>query len=334
MQAATGGHVIIINVSQYGFDALIFDDIHQIERVPLLNTDLERLSKLADDIVLQRPINTSAAQCRRYTNRYLKPALQEIWNDILIPIFDKIQLPLNGNSDAPQCRIWWYPTGPLTFIPMHAAGPGSGEIDVSHLVISSYVTTLSSFVQAQEKTKHTSVGCLKLLALSLPEAPMQESILLALEEVDKVVQIVSSSGWPKEDIMHLSGSDATVDSISRALDSSSWVHFACHRMQHIPSGINSAFALRDGDLKLSQITSKDLSSGRFVFLSACHTAAGAPCLPGEAMHLAGGLQFAGFLSVIATMWGIRDEDAPIVARHTYEYLFCNGCKLVIFLKQQ
>ena len=42
------------------------------------------------------------------------------------------------------------------------------------------------------------------------------------------------------------------------------------------------------------------------------------------MHLAGGLQFTGFKSVIATMWGISDKDASIVASHTYEYLFRNG----------
>jgi hypothetical protein len=42
------------------------------------------------------------------------------------------------------------------------------------------------------------------------------------------------------------------------------------------------------------------------------------------MYLAAGLQFAGFPTVIATMWGISDEDAPRVADHTYRYLFCNG----------
>jgi CHAT domain-containing protein len=47
-------------------------------------------------------------------------------------------------------------------------------------------------------------------------------------------------------------------------------------------------------------------------------------LPGEAMHLAAGVLFAGFPSVIATMWAIRDEDAPRVAYHTYRHLFRNG----------
>ena len=46
------------------------------------------------------------------------------------------------------------------------------------------------------------------------------------------------------------------------------------------------------------------------------------------MHLAAGLQFAGFPSVIATMWSIRDDDAPEVADHTYQYLFRNGLQVL------
>jgi CHAT domain-containing protein len=42
------------------------------------------------------------------------------------------------------------------------------------------------------------------------------------------------------------------------------------------------------------------------------------------MHLAAGLQFAGFPSVIATMWSICDEDAPKVADYTYQYLLRGG----------
>jgi CHAT domain-containing protein len=82
--------------------------------------------------------------------------------------------------------------------------------------------------------------------------------------------------------------------------------------------------LHDGHLELGEIASKRLSTGQFAFLSACHAASGLHDLPGEAMHLAAGLQFAGFPSVIATMWSICDKDAPRVAEHTYRYLFRNG----------
>jgi CHAT domain-containing protein len=64
--------------------------------------------------------------------------------------------------------------------------------------------------------------------------------------------------------------------------------------------MNSAFLLYSGHLELTGITSKRLSVEQFAFLSAHHTASGLKDLE-EAMHLAAGFQFAGFLSVIATL---------------------------------
>jgi tetratricopeptide (TPR) repeat protein len=104
-QAAAGGHVIIINVSGYGVDTLIFDDIHQIEHVPLPHTDMEQLSELAGELLSRRPTNASEARRRKYTSRYLMPTLRHAWNDIVVPIFNKIQVPLNGSSVAPERRV-------------------------------------------------------------------------------------------------------------------------------------------------------------------------------------------------------------------------------------
>jgi CHAT domain-containing protein len=137
-----------------------------------------------------------------------------------------------------------------------------------------------------------------------------------------------SLGWPEEDICCLWGSEATMDSVSKALDSCSWVHFACHAFQDPTLGMKSALALHDGNLALSHIASKKLSNGKFAFLSACQAAAGLQHLPGEAIHLAAGLQFAGFPSIIAIMWSICDKDAPKVTDNIYKYLFRNGLEHV------
>ena len=165
-----------------------------------------------------------------------------------------------------------------------------------------------------------------LLAISQPDTPGHTSLPLSTLEVEKVVHIVSSAGWPTEDIMCLNGLDATVDRVSSALGSCSWVHLACHGTQHATSGMQSTFSLHNGDLDLGRIASKRLPNGQFAFLSACHTATGIKDLPGEAMHLAAAIQFAGFKSVIATMWEISENDTPIVASYTYNYLFRNGLR--------
>ena len=147
-----------------------------------------------------------------------------------------------------------------------------------------------------------------------------------MEEVDEVALVFRSSGWPEQDIICLRGSEATVNAISSALDLCSWVHFACHGSQDPKLGMKSAFSVHDGQLELSAIAAKKLSHGQFAFLSACQAASGLKDLPGEAMHLAAGLQFAGFPSVIATMWSICDDDAPKVADYTYRYLLRNGLR--------
>jgi CHAT domain-containing protein len=323
-QTATTRRIIIINVSKFGADALILNSAHRIDYVPLPNVDLETLHTLGCDVALQQPKNASAAQRRSYTTRYLKPALRMVWNDIINPIFNAIQLDSSDNSGLPRDRIWWYVTGPLTFIPIHAAGPRSGDIDVSKLVVSSYITTLGSIVQAQKKLAQHAIGELKFLAVSQPDTPGQESLPSSVDEVDKVIRVIISADWPTKDIVHLTGSDATIDRVLGALDSGSWFHIACHGMQHPVFGMQSAFALYDGELQLSHIASKRLTNAGLAFLSACHTAASPEGLKGEALHLAGSLEFAGFLSVIATMWVINDKDAPVIARYTYEYLFQNG----------
>jgi hypothetical protein len=324
-QAVIEGQVIIINMSAYGVDALIFGATGPIEHVPLPNMDLETLAELSGNVVRHPSISPSAAQRQAHTTHFLKPALQMVWHDILIHIFHKIHIPIANTKPAlPQHRISWYPTGHLTFIPIHASGPRDGVINVSQLVISSYVTTLESLLQVWTRREPVSKGPQKFLCISQPETPGHTCLPQTTEEVDQVYQLLRSSGWPKNDIICLHGSDATVDCVLDALDICSWVHFACHGSQHPIFRMESAFSLHDASLKLSQIASHKLSIGQFAFLSACHSASGLSDLPGEAIHLAAGLQFVGFPSVIATMWGVCDVDAPQVAIHTYQYLFRNG----------
>jgi tetratricopeptide (TPR) repeat protein len=322
-QNVTTGQVVIINVCQYGVDALIFAADGPIEHVSLLDVDFDILTQLSGDIV-NRPVNTTDAQRRSYTNHYLIPALRTVWADVVVPIFNKAQISLEVSLAFPQHRIWWYTTGPLTFIPIHAAGPGKNAVDVSRLVISSHLTTLASFFQMQEKNRLSSTGRFKFLSISLTDTPGQSCLPQTRNEVRRAVEIVRSAGCSERDIVRLNEFDATIDRVLSALETCSWAHFACHGMQDPILGMKSAFALHDGELELGQIASRHLSNAQFAFLSVCNAATGLRDLPGEAMHLAAGLQFTGFQSVIASMWSVSDADAPIVADHTYKYLFRNG----------
>jgi hypothetical protein len=96
------GHVIIINVSIYGVDALLFSASGPIDHMSLPNIDLETLAELSKNVVLNQPINPSKTQRQRNIAYFLKPALQTIWNDILVHIFKKIHISLDNTAVLPQ----------------------------------------------------------------------------------------------------------------------------------------------------------------------------------------------------------------------------------------
>ena len=82
----------------------------------------------------------------------------------------------------------------------------------------------------------------------------------------------------------------------------------------------SAFALYDGPLSLADLMVTTADNAELAFLSACQTAVGDEKIPEESVHLAAGMLVVGFKGVIATMWSIGDEDAPVVAEAYYKKL--------------
>jgi CHAT domain-containing protein len=82
--------------------------------------------------------------------------------------------------------------------------------------------------------------------------------------------------------------------------------------------------MHDGHLTLARIAQKPLDRAQFAFLSVCQSAKGSTLFPHESVHIAAGLQFAGFCSVVGTMWSIHDEYGPSMATNFYEHLFNSG----------
>ncbi|KAG9125055.1 hypothetical protein FRC07_009145 [Ceratobasidium sp. 392] len=138
-----------------------------------------------------------------------------------------------------------------------------------------------------------------------------ESLPSTKAELDEIQ--AKAEGLP---FTRLDGYAANGDVVLGAMKKHSWVHFACHASQDSDDPMKSAFRLHDQDLDLATITSHQLDNAQLAFLSACQTATGDAALPDEAVHLAAGLLFAGYPTVIATMWSIQDQDAPLVAGRT------------------
>ncbi|TEB05103.1 hypothetical protein FA13DRAFT_1906240, partial [Coprinellus micaceus] len=92
-----------------------------------------------------------------------------------------------------------------------------------------------------------------------------------------------------------------------------------HATQNPEDPLRSRFFLQDGTLDLSTIKA-NLPSADLAFLSACQTSRGDEKFTEEVLHLAAGMLAAGYRSVVATMWSIRDTHAPGLAESFYAYL--------------
>jgi CHAT domain-containing protein len=119
----------------------------------------------------------------------------------------------------------------------------------------------------------------------------------------------------------LNDEQGTKEAILNGMTNYSWIHLACHALQDHKDPTKSHFRLFGQEpLELSTIMEQSLPKAGLAFLSACQTATGDEKLPEEAVHLAAGMLSAGYGTVLATMWSIKDEDAPLVASEVYARL--------------
>lgn len=219
-------------------------------------------------------------------------------------------------------RIWWCPTGPLTFLPIHAAGIYDQKTPahcLADFAVSSYIPTLSVLneLHSRAPSNTTNEG---VLLVSQPNTPGLQAIPFTTAEVQKTREQLEKRGIRS---LLYTGSEATVDVVLKSLESFSCVHLACHASQEIKNPLESAIHLYDRPLTLSEIMKKKLPNAGLAFMSACQTSSGDEKLPEEAVHLAAGMLGAGYRSVVATMWSISDVHAPKVADIFYKNLLSN-----------
>ncbi|KAG8730988.1 hypothetical protein FRC10_002131 [Ceratobasidium sp. 414] len=209
--------------------------------------------------------------------------------------------------------------GPLSFLPLHAAGNynTSGQL-LFRCAISSFAPNLSALLTPPADPAAFS----GILAISQACTLGFPPLLGTVEELDHIARQTGGARFTRFD-----GRGATCSAVLAAMDQHSWAHFACHASQNPAESTASAFHLHDGPLDLAAVTRKQLKHADLAFLSVRQTAKGDKELSEEAVHLAAGMIMAGYWTVIATMWSINDEDAPIVAEKFYAYMRRKHCTM-------
>jgi CHAT domain-containing protein len=312
--AAADGPVVVVNVHSRRCDALIVT-ADGLRTLPLRGLDeaavRDRATTLLDAMV---DLGGSVAGAWR-AQRVLDQVLGWLWDTVAEPVLAALP--------ADPARLWWCPTGALTFLPVHAAGHhGSGSRrTLLDRVICSYTPTLRALAEARTRPPAPA----RMLAVGQPATPGLSPLPNALAEVRRLASLVPGTTL-------LSGDAAGREAVLTALAEHTYLHFAGHGGQnpHDPAGgaLYCADHQRVGPITVADITRLRLDRAELVFLSACETARGMINLPDEAVHLAGALQLAGFTHVVATQWVVSDTHAADIAAHFYPGLADGSAPLV------
>ncbi|KAG1766627.1 CHAT domain-containing protein [Suillus placidus] len=315
--AARHGPVIILVASQYSCSAVIVPTSGDPHNVPL-SIALADLKILKDRFT--RAIRHAFRMDPAESRTDLIVLLRIVWDEIMLPIVNALENVLKLKR---RSRIWLCPTAAFTSIPLHAAHPfqirpdRSKEPCLEDLYICSYTPTLSALIRSRQMMKKRVTPSFVAIGQGQPGAGKGKALSAVDSELELVHELVPATA----NHTTISGDAATRAGALQALEENTWVHLACHGKQDPTQPYNSHFVMRDEHLTLLDIMDRDIPHAEFAFLSACHTAVGDEETPDEVIHLAAGLQFSGFKSVVGTLWEVDDAVAKHVVEAFYTYMF-------------
>ncbi|KAJ7141482.1 CHAT domain-containing protein [Mycena epipterygia] len=304
-----------------------------LSSMQILEQDGRCLDELGiEELVPSREVPTSSEdKTQRYSRTY-QPGddtklLDILWVKVVQPIIGMLNLKCSSGHNRP--RLWWCPTGPFTFVPIHAATK-AGNISecCSAYVVSSYTPTLRSLLDSRCTYQQVRLSDVRALAAAVPKGYTATTLPNTMEEVKRLEMwaptgtvLPLASGDGLDTSLSSNGLGPTVQMILDNIPKATILHLACHGMQDPAKPLESGFIMQDGLLKISQLMSVSHPGAFMAFLSACETAKGDKTQPDQAVHLASAMLLAGFKSIVATMWSMNDRDGPVVADVIYEQLF-------------
>ncbi|CAH0056158.1 unnamed protein product [Clonostachys solani] len=305
--AADQGPIVMINVSEFGCDALIIRH-NQIKSLPL--PDL-----CSNDI-----------QTRADSNLADNDLLEWLWTAIARPVLEDL-----GYNKTPTTsswpRIWWVLSGLLTKFPLHAAGyhfPDGSE-SVLDRVISSYSVSVKAIILARKTSanKINMSGQEKIVLVPMQKTPLQDDLDFVNTEIEKVSSLC-------QETLRVDKPRPYRDGVLSALRHCEVFHFAGHGQTDIMDPTKSCLLLkdwRDDPLTVAHLLETNLSSRKpfLAYLSACGTGRMKHnTLVNEGLHLMSACQIAGFQHVIGTLWEVNDSLCVDVAVEVYKWMLSKG----------
>ena len=305
--AAACGPIIIINHSKWRSDIIILLHNSSPSLIPTTRNFYSRANGLREQLLAVRKAGLDSME---YEDA-LTSILRALYDLVGRPVIQRLQ-ELNVPE---QSRVWWCPTSVFCSLPLHAMGPirsdGPHKVYFSDLYIPSYTPTLSALIDSRKPSTHSSEKP-SILLVAQPDEFMPR----AWDEISLVQGL-------KTTVTTLVSKRATPSAVMKRLQDHRFAHFSCHGILDAGKPFDTSFKLYQGKrLTLLEIIRSRLPSAEFAFLSACHTAELTEnSVAGEGLHLTAAVQFAGFRSVVGTMWAMADIDGHGLAKHFYASVF-------------
>ncbi|KAF8444005.1 hypothetical protein L210DRAFT_3105868 [Boletus edulis BED1] len=268
--SAHSGPVVVLNAAKCRCDALIvLADVDHVIHVPLPNFTFQRSTDLQGILksFLRHALVERTGQVERWDRGTWESFLAPLWKSIVEPVMDALAFSTPGDLS----RIFWCPTGPFVFLPIHAAGLYDAEYSapghkVFDFVVSSYVPTLSILAPSRNiHVAHNDDFC--LLAVRQPPTDGQLSRLPGVHtELKHIKEVITNSASA---CTFLEPSVGTVEEALGLMKEADWVHFACHGIQDAKHPTDSGLCLaNERRLKISDMIGLSRSRG-WACLSLC-----------------------------------------------------------------
>jgi CHAT domain-containing protein len=179
-------------------------------------------------------------------------------------------------------------------LPLHAAGVYAGleQISCSDYFVASYTPSVAALLNARQTSKTVSRKDASTLVVTVDHPCQGLSLPMASREASTIHRLVPAEVTQA----------STCADVLGHLQTASILHLACHGTQDPSDALQSGFVLGDGLLTVSKLMELELPRAFLAVLTACETAKGDIAQPDQAIHLAATMLFAGFKSVVATMW--------------------------------
>jgi CHAT domain-containing protein/tetratricopeptide (TPR) repeat protein len=303
--------VVVLNVSQFRCDAIVLTH-RRVSATLELDVTADEVSEAAAEhvevlrAIEEMPFRTAE---RDLLERRLSRTLHWLWDEVAEPVLDLLE---------GEPRVCWCPTGPLTLLPLHAAGYHDGRRSVLDRIVSSYTPTVRALSVARRAVPDPAAA--GLFMVSLAETPGAPVLPGTADERAIVSELLGPA------VSVLADEAATHSAILAGMRGCRWLHAACHGHQNLQepwsAGLLPYDWRRHGLIGLDDLVSHP--GAEFAFLSACKTAAGGLHTADEAMTIAAALQYAGWRHVIGTLWSLSDGVAAQVSRGVYGRLVRDG----------